>query len=36
MISRLIEDFASQGMVRPGRGTLEVLDFELLEERSLM
>ena len=36
VISRLIEDFASQGMVRPGRGTLEVLDFELLEERSLM
>jgi CRP/FNR family transcriptional regulator len=36
VISRLIEDFASQGIVRSGRGTVEVLNFGLLEPRSIM
>lgn len=36
VISRLMEAFASQGIVRTKRGTIEVLDFELLESRSLM
>jgi CRP/FNR family transcriptional regulator, anaerobic regulatory protein len=36
VISRLIEDFASQEIVHSGRGTIEVLDFELLESRALM
>ena len=35
VISRLIEDLASDGIVRPGRGTVEILDFKLLESRSL-
>jgi CRP/FNR family transcriptional regulator len=35
VISRLIEDFASEGILRPGRGTIEVLDFELLETRAI-
>lgn len=36
VISRLIEDFVSEGSIRSGRGTLEILDFELLESRSLV
>ena len=36
VISRLLEDFVSDGSIRSGRGTVEVLDFELLESRSLM
>lgn len=36
VISRLLEDFVSDGSIRAGRGTVEVLDFELLESRSLM
>jgi CRP/FNR family transcriptional regulator, anaerobic regulatory protein len=36
VISRLIEDFTSQGVLRSGRGTIEILDYDLLEERSLM
>lgn len=36
VISRLIEEFASQGILRSGRGTIEILDTDLLEERSLM
>jgi len=36
VISRLIEDFASGGIVRSGRGTIEVLDFESLESRALV
>jgi CRP/FNR family transcriptional regulator len=35
VISRLIEDFASEGILRSGRGTIEIQDFELLESRSL-
>jgi CRP/FNR family transcriptional regulator, anaerobic regulatory protein len=34
VISRLLEDFVSEGIVRSGRGTVEILDFELLEARS--
>jgi len=36
VISRLIEDFASQGIVRTGRGVIEILDFDMLENRTLM
>jgi CRP/FNR family transcriptional regulator, anaerobic regulatory protein len=36
VISRLLEDLVSEGIIRSGRGTIEVLDFELLESRSLM
>ena len=36
VISRLIEDFVSEGCIRSGRGTIEVLDFELLRSRSLV
>lgn len=36
VISRLLEDFVSDGSIRSGRGTVEVLDFEILESRSLM
>lgn len=36
VISRLIEDFASQGIVRTGRGAIEILDFDVLENRALM
>ncbi|HNH27211.1 MAG TPA: Crp/Fnr family transcriptional regulator, partial [Anaerolineales bacterium] len=35
VISRLLEDFISEGSVRSGRGIIEVLDFEALEDRSL-
>ncbi len=36
VISRLIEDFVSEGSIRSGRGMIEILDFELLESRSLV
>jgi CRP/FNR family transcriptional regulator, anaerobic regulatory protein len=36
VISRLIEDLSTKGIVRAGRGTVEVLDFEELENLSLM
>ncbi|HNF94952.1 MAG TPA: Crp/Fnr family transcriptional regulator [Anaerolineales bacterium] len=36
VISRLLEDFISEGSVRSGRGIIEVLDFKTLEDRSLM
>jgi CRP/FNR family transcriptional regulator len=36
VVSRLIEDFVSEGSIRSGRGVVEVLDFELLESRSLV
>ncbi len=36
VISRLLEDFISDGSIRSGRGVIEILDFELLESRSLM
>jgi CRP/FNR family transcriptional regulator len=36
VISRILEDFAGQGLIHPGRGTLQVLDFEALAARSAM
>ncbi len=36
VISRLLEDFVSEGSIRSGRGMVEILDFELMESRSLM
>lgn len=36
VISRLIEDLVSDGIVRAGRGVIEVLDFKKMESRSLM
>jgi CRP/FNR family transcriptional regulator len=33
VISRLLEDFASTGLIRAGRGTVELLDFEGLKSR---
>jgi CRP/FNR family transcriptional regulator len=36
VISRLIEDFGSEGIVNAGRGTIEILDFDSLESRSFM
>jgi CRP/FNR family transcriptional regulator len=36
VISRLIEEFAAEGILRSGRGMIEILDFELLESRSLV
>ena len=36
VISRLLEDFVSEGSIRSGRGTIEILDFESLEFRSLV
>ena len=34
VISRLLEDFASQGLIRPARGAIEVLDAESLQTRA--
>lgn len=36
VISRILEDFAARGLIRVGRGEIEVLDFESLESRSAM
>ncbi len=36
VISRLIQDFASEGILRPGRGIIEILDFHALKSRTLM
>jgi len=36
VISRILEDFSRAGLVEAGRGTIEVLDFEDLESRSVM
>lgn len=36
VISRLLEDFVSAGLIRLGRGTIEILDFEELKSRSAM
>ena len=33
VISRLLEDFVSTGLIRVGRGTVEILDFEGLKSR---
>ncbi|MGD0877635.1 MAG: Crp/Fnr family transcriptional regulator [Anaerolineales bacterium] len=36
VISRILEDFSSQGLLRSGRGVIEVLDSEPLQARSIM
>ena len=36
VISRILEDFASRDLISPGRGTLEVLDFEGLQDRAIV
>jgi CRP/FNR family transcriptional regulator len=36
VISRILEDFASRGLIHAGRGTIEVLDFESLQERAVV
>lgn len=36
VISRILEDFSREGLIEAGRGTVEVLDFEGLESRSVM
>jgi len=36
VISRLLEDFVSEGSIRSGRGMVEILDFELLKSRSFV
>lgn len=36
VISRLLEDFISEGSIRSGRGIIEILDFEALNSRSLV
>lgn len=36
VISRILEDLARQGLVKPGRGTLEVLDLEGLKSISIV
>lgn len=36
VISRLLEDFAERGLIRPGRGEIEILDAEALKSRSVM
>lgn len=36
VISRLLEDFVSAGLIRSGRGTIEILDFEGLKSRSVV
>lgn len=35
VISRLLEDFVEEGALQLGRGSIEVLDFELLKSRAL-
>jgi len=36
VISRLLEDFASEGILIVGRGTVEILEFESLQERAVV
>jgi CRP/FNR family transcriptional regulator, anaerobic regulatory protein len=36
VISRLLEDFVSAGLIRSGRGTVEISDFEGLKSRSVV
>jgi CRP/FNR family transcriptional regulator len=36
VISRILEDFSREGLIESGRGTIEILDFEGLESRSVM
>jgi CRP/FNR family transcriptional regulator, anaerobic regulatory protein len=36
VISRILEGFASEGLVRPTRGTVEILDIKSLRTRAIM
>jgi len=36
VISRILEDFSREDLIESGRGTIEVLDFEGLESRSVV
>ncbi len=36
VISRIIEGFASEGLIHPARGMVEILDFDSLQSRSVM
>jgi CRP/FNR family transcriptional regulator len=36
VISRLLEDFTSQGQIRLRRGTIEILDYQSLETRAVV
>lgn len=36
VVSRLLEDFMSEGSIQSVRGVIEILDFELLKSRSAM
>jgi len=36
VISRILEDFSKEGLIESGRGTIEVLDIEGMESRSIM
>jgi CRP/FNR family transcriptional regulator len=36
VISRILEDFAAQGLIQTSRGRLEVLETELLQSRAVM
>ena len=36
VISRILEDFSKEELIESGRGTVEVLDFDGLESRSVM
>lgn len=36
VISRILEDFAGQGLIRPGRGQIELVDVDGLKSRAAM
>jgi CRP/FNR family transcriptional regulator len=36
VISRILEDFASLQLIRPARGTVEILDFDSLRNRAVL
>jgi CRP/FNR family transcriptional regulator len=36
VISRILEDFSREGLIEPGRGTIEVRDFEGLKTRTVL
>ena len=36
VISRILEDFSKESLIESGRGTIEVVDFDNLESRSVM
>lgn len=34
VVSRILEDFTGQGMIRPGRGAIEIIDLDALRRRA--